>query len=109
MVKQGEGEVGWQRIFAGIITAAIVGLVAATWDQAKEIAAIKASREATIKAYGDRIAALENGTTSATSERYRASDAHRDFERIEERIQRLEDKQHAHELDDRVKFKSMGR
>jgi hypothetical protein len=97
MVRTESGALNWTVIVGSVMTAAIVGLGTATIDQGKLIARLEAQRHVD----AERIAALENGNTSATSERYRAGDAQRDFarfdrqhrddlERVEKRLTELE-------------------
>ena len=74
-VRKEDGNINWTTVFGGVVTAAIVGLSAATIDQGREISAMRARQEIVLQ----RLTALESGTSSATSERYRASDAARDF------------------------------
>jgi hypothetical protein len=95
----------WRLVFHSVVTASILGLATATIDQGRDLSAIAARQEIVLQ----RLAALESGTNSATSERYRASDATRDIARIEARIQRIEESQRAHESEDRLRFKSMGK
>lgn len=101
MVERKDSNVDWRVVMTGILTAAVVGLSATVIEQGREIAAIKASREATIKGFEQRIIALESGTTSATSERFRKSDG----DRLEARIAKVEERLYVHEAEDRLKFK----
>jgi hypothetical protein len=104
-----DDKIGWKHVFYPVVVIAITGLTASHINLREEIAAIKASREATIKAYADRITALENGTNTATSKRYTSDDAARENARLDGRIDRLEEIQRGHEYEDLRKFRSMGK
>lgn len=86
-VRTESGALNWTVIVGSVLTAAIIGLGTATIDQGKLIARLEAQR----KIDADRIASLENGNSAATNERYRASDAQRDFARF--------DRQHRDDID----------
>ena len=78
-IRSPDGRINWLAIVASIMSAAIIGLGSSIIEQGKLLAQLDVQR----KIDGNRIVSLENGTNLATSERYRASDASRDFERVD--------------------------
>jgi hypothetical protein len=109
MVQKEDGRVDWYRVITVMIAPFVGWLLVTVYDLSREVAAIRASREATIAAYDKRIRALEDGTASATSERYRRSDADREHAISNSEIEKLRDRVEKHERDDLLKFKVMGR
>jgi hypothetical protein len=109
VIRGQDGEIDWKIVFHGVVSAAIIGLATMVIDQGREISAINASREATIKAYDDRIRALESGNSAATSKRYTSEDAIRDAAKLEIRLEKIEERIRQHEIQDALRFKGLGR
>ncbi len=95
VTRTSEGSINWRNVFGTVVSAAILALAASTIEQGNRISAIHARQEIVLR----RLEALETGNATATSERYRASDAARDLARISHditdlhrRLDRIEDK-----------------
>jgi hypothetical protein len=82
VVHDDEGNIRWPVVVGGIITAAMVGLGAATIHQGQEIAA----QTATINLLLQRLQSLESMQLTQANDRYRRSDADRELSSIERRL-----------------------
>ena len=81
-----DSRIKWGVVIGSVLVAAIVGLSTAVISLGKELAAIGARQMIVL----ERLDRIENGAVSATSERYRLSDALRDQSKIEAMINKLE-------------------
>ena len=96
MVRDAEtGEIKWNLIIGGVLTAAILGVAGQVISNGTLVAAIGARQELVLQ----RLTAIEQNIHPATSKRYTSDDAAHDREivekhltRIEERITRIEDR-----------------
>ena len=92
-MRDEDGQVKWGVVLGGIIVSAIVGLTTMVISFGRDVAALAARQYA----LSERVDRIDNGISQATADRYRASDAQRDFGRVEQQMLRLEARIERHE------------
>jgi len=88
LTVRADGTINWPTIINSILSAAIVGLGTMVVRQGELLSAVAARQVLVI----ERLHALETGNSAATNERYRQSDAARDFARVEARLDKIEER-----------------
>ena len=89
MVRDAEtGEIKWNLIIGGVLTAAILGVAGQVISNGTQIAAIIARQEIVLQ----RIQAMEQSSHPSTSKRYTSDDAARDREMVEKHLARIEER-----------------
>ena len=84
IIRSETGEIQWNVVLSSIMTALMIGLGVTVLEQEKSLAVIKS----TLIIHTERLDRIENGQILATNDRYRRSDAEKDFAQLEVRLER---------------------